>query len=174
MNFEVRVHIPILICSSISSRASGISFFKIQLLIWKLHIILTISTSQSCGESKIKWCPESSKSLINISHYGVTIRASSISVLSTTVDLIPSSLLAEIMNSIKSYWMTECQTECLNDWQGNLGQPIQPNLNLYVCINMGKGFIMKMKRDCICVNVWHKAFVIVLKITTVINYVCLD
>ena len=49
--------------------------------------------------------------------------------------------------------MTECQTECLNDWQGNLGQPIQPNLNLYVCINMGKGFIMKMKRDCICVNV---------------------
>ena len=34
-----------------------------------------------------------------ISHYGVTIRARSISVLSTTVDLVPSSLLAEIMDS---------------------------------------------------------------------------
>ena len=48
--------------------------------------------------------------------------------------------------------MTECQTECLSDKQGDLGQPAQPNLNLYVCINMGKVFIMKMKRDCICVN----------------------
>ena len=38
-------------------------------------------------------------SFSNISHYGVTIRARSISVLSTTVDLVPSSLLAEIMDS---------------------------------------------------------------------------
>lgn len=30
------------------------SFFKLQFLIWKLCIILTISTSHSCGESEIK------------------------------------------------------------------------------------------------------------------------
>ena len=44
-------------------------------------------------------------SFSNISHYGVTIRARSISVLSTTVDLVPSSLLAEIMDSRVIEWL---------------------------------------------------------------------
>ena len=44
-------------------------------------------------------------SLSNISHCGVTIRARSVSVLSTAVDLGPSSLLAEIMDSRVIEWL---------------------------------------------------------------------